>query len=289
VNDRPTLNLRDVRRRFDKAAASFDSADFVHAVTRKGIFERLLPLVVDAKRVLDLGSATGGAGVQLRKHFGRAHIVSLDISHNMLSKSRRKRERFSFSRSSFVQANASALPFKDQSIDFVFSNLLLPFVDKPELIFGEVARVLQKGGVFAFATLGPDSLLEIRRAWRRVDDHVHVNRFLDMHDVGDALVRSGLRDPVLDVDRLSVHYDDATRLFADLTSVGARNTLQQRNRSLVGKQHFNRMLDALAGDSGGGKIKLDLELVYGHCWGGGARMGPENYTIDASNISRRRG
>jgi len=289
VNDRPTINLRDVRRRFDRAATSFDSADFVHAVTREGLFERLLPLVVDAKRILDLGSATGSAGVQLRKHFGGAHIVSLDISHNMLRKSRRRRSRFSFSRSSFVQANASSLPFKNRSIDFVFSNLLLPFVDKPELVFEEVARVLQKGGVFAFATLGPDSLLEISRAWSRVDDHAHVNRFLDMHDVGDALVRSGLRDPVLDIDRLSVQYGDATRLFADLTSVGARNTLQQRNRSLVGKRRFNMMLGALAGDPGDGTIKLDLELVYGHCWGGGAKMDPANYAIDASHIPRRRG
>lgn len=289
MNDRPTLNLRDVRRRFDKAAASFDSADFVHAVTREGLLERILPLVVDAKRVLDLGSATGSSGVQLRKHFGGAHIVSLDISHNMLSKSRRKRARFSFSRSSFVQANASALPFKDESIDFVFSNLLLPFVDKPELVFEQVARVLRKGGVFVFATLGPDSLLEIRRAWSHVDDHVHVNRFLDMHDIGDALVRSGLRDPVLDVDRLSVQYGDATRLFDDLTNVGARNALQQRNRSLVGKRRFNKMVGALAGAPGDGTIKLDLELVYGHCWGGGARMDPSNYAIDASHIPRRRG
>jgi len=207
----------------------------------------------------------------------------------MLSKSRRKRSRFSFSRSSYVQANASSLPFKDQSIDFVFSNLLLPFVDKPELVFEEVARVLQKGGVFTFATLGPDSLLEISRAWSRVDNHAHVNRFLDMHDIGDALLRSGLRDPVLDVDHLSVQYHDAARLFADLTSVGARNTLQQRSRSLVGKRRFNKMVGALAGNPGDSTIKLDLELVYGHCWGGGARMDPANYAVDASRIPRRRG
>jgi len=288
VNDKPTINLRDLRRRFDNAAASFDSADFVHTVTRDGLFDRLVPVVVDAKRVLDLGSATGRAGPQLRKHFGGAHIVSLDISRNMLSKSRRKRSWYSFSRSSFVQACASALPFNDQSIDFVFSNLLLPFVDNPELVFEEVARVLQKGGLFAFATLGPDSLLEIRQAWSRVDDHVHVNRFLDMHDIGDALVRSGLRDPVLDVDRLSVQYADVNRLFGDLTSVGARNSLQQRDRSLLGKQRFNRMLGALAGDPGDGTIELNLELVYGHCWGGGTKMDATNYAIDASRIPRRR-
>ncbi len=180
------------------------------------------------------------------------------------------------------------LPFKDESIDFVFSNLMLPCTDSPELVFEEVARVLRKGGAFAFATLGPDSLLEISRAWAGLDEHAHVNRFLDMHDIGDALVRSGLRDPVLDVDRLVVSYDTPEKMFADLTAVGARNTLQQRDRSLGGKHRFATMLSALRDSGDGNEIRLELELVYGHCWGGGARIEPSNYRIDASRIPRRR-
>ena len=288
MNDRPKLNLRDLRRRFDSAASTFDSADFVHAVTREGLFARLAPLILDPKTILDLGSATGSAAQRLRKRFRRAHIVSLDISHNMLRQAIGKRPRFSFSRYSDLQANALNLPLKDQSIDFVFSNLLLPCTDNPELVFQEVARVLRKGGVFAFASLGPDSLLEVSRAWSGLDGYAHVNRFPDMHDIGDALVRSGLRDPVLDVDRLSVSYDNPEKLFADLTDVGARNALQQRNRSLVGKHRFREMQRALAHGGGDTKIGLELELVYGHCWGSGARMDPANYRIDASEIERRR-
>lgn len=291
VNDKQTLNLKDVRRRFDSAAASFDSADFVHSVTRDGLFARLEPLVFDADSVLDLGSATGSAEQQLRKRFGRAHIVSLDVSHEMLCQGIRNRpwlSRALYSRSSPVQADAASLPFIDQSIDFVFSNLLLPCVDRPDVVFAEVARVLRKDGVFAFATLGPDSLLEIRRAWNSVDEHAHVNHFLDMHDIGDSLVRSGLRDPILDVDRLSVNYTSSGKLFADLTNVGARNALRRRNRSLVGKRRFKKMVDALAGERGHGEISLELELVYGHCWGGGA-SDTTSYRIDASRIPMRRG
>ena len=288
VNDRPKLNLRDVRRRFDSAAATFDSADFVHAVTREGLFARLAPLVLDANTILDLGSATGSAGKDLRERFRRAHIISLDISRRMLCQGISKRPRFSFSRSSHVQANALRLPFIDQSVDFVFSNLLLPCTDSPELVFDEVARVLRKGGVFAFATLGPDSLLEISRAWSGLDGYAHVNRFLDMHDIGDALVRAGLRDPVLDVDRLTVSYDNPEKLFADLTDVGARNALQQRNRSLVGKHRFREMLSALTDGDGDARVGLGLELVYGHCWGGGTRVDPSNFRIDASRIPLRR-
>lgn len=278
------LNKRDVRRQFDRAAASFDSADFVHRVTRDGLLERLRPLRVRADTILDLGAATGNTTEPLRKRFNGARIVSLDLSHDMLREATRKRRWFS--RTSFVQADAEKLPFPDESFDVVFSNLLLPWLSDPATALAEVARVLRKDGVFVFATLGPDSLLQLSRAWSRVDGGAHVNRFLDMHDIGDALVRAGLADPVLDVDRLTVKYADPARLFRDLTRTGARNALQQRGRGLLGRQAFEKLLDELR--SGGNGIAIELELVYGHCWGTGPRSEPTNYRIDAAQIRRRR-
>lgn len=291
MNPKPTPIPRDVRRRFDRAASNFDSVDFVHAVTRDGLFARLEPLVLDAKKILDLGSATGAASQQLRQRYGRPHIVSLDISGSMLRQGLRKqswRSRVTGRRSSHVQANASRLPFQDSSFDMIFSNQLLPFVDEVTAVFAEANRVLREGGVFAFATLGPDSLLEIRRAWSTVDQRAHVNHFPDMHDIGDAAVRSGLRDPVLDVDRLTVRYQSYRKLFADLTSAGARNALRDRNKSLVGRDRFGQMVSALQGGPTSAKIELDLELVYGHCWGGGVRQEPSNYRIAPTDIPRRR-
>ena len=132
-----------------------------------------------------------------------------------------------------------------------------------------------------------ERLRELDAAWATIDTHRHVNLFPDMHDIGDALVRAGLRDPVLDVDRLTVSYEDANNLFADLTSIGARNALRARNPSLVGKRHFSSMIEALKDASGGAEISLDLELVYGHCWGGGGRSDATDYRIDATSIPRR--
>ena len=279
-----TLNKRDVRRQFDRAAASFDSADFVHRVTRDGLLERLRPLRVEARTVLDLGAATGNTTDSLRKRFSGARVVSLDLSRNMLREARGKRRWFS--RTSFVQADAESLPLSDASFDVVFSNLLLPWLSDPATALTEVARVLRKDGVFVFATLGPDSLLQLSRAWSRVDAGPHVNRFLDMHDIGDALVGAGLADPVLDVDRLTVQYADATRLFRDLTRTGSRNALMQRRRGLLGRGRFEKLLAELHG--GGDGIAIELELVYGHCWGTGPRNEPANYKISAEEIGHRR-
>jgi malonyl-CoA O-methyltransferase len=279
------LNAKHIRRRFERAASSFDSADFVHAATREGLFARIEPLLVDAKVVVDLGTATGSAIRTLEKRFKPARVIAVDVAHNMLLKAKAKKAWLS--KTGFAQTSAAALPLANESVDVIFSNLLLPWLDDPTPVFSEVARVLRKGGVFAFATLGPDSLQEIRRAWAAVDDCPHVNRFADMHDLGDGLVNAGLRDPVLDVDRLSVNYESCDRLFADLTSVGARNTWQQRASALTGKARFAGMVAALNSAAAGSKVQLDLELVFGHCWGAGPKSDPSNYRIDPAQIPIR--
>lgn len=283
-NQSSGLRDRDVRRRFDRAAGSFDAADFVHGVTRDGLLDRLRPMTAGAALVVDLGAATGSAIPLLQKRFRRARVVAVDSSLCMSELARRKRTLLS--KRYAVVGDARALPFADASVDVVFSNLLLPWLDRPDSVFAEIARVLRKDGLFAFSTLGPDSLVEIRQAWQAVDGEAHVGRFPDMHDVGDALVRAGLRDPVLDVDRLAVSYRSSEALFRDLTSVGARNSLRQRHQGLMGRNRLRNFVDALFGK--GAKCSLTLELVYGHCWGGGARRAGGEISVDAAQIPLRR-
>ena len=286
------LRQQDIRRRFDNAAATFDDVDFVHAVTRNGVLARLEPVVLDASVILDLGSATGATGRQLRKRFRRTRVVSVDLSAAMLRQAQQRKTWFT--RSSFVQADACQLPFRDACFDLVVANQLLPWIPDPQLLFGEAARVLKKGGLFAFATLGPDSLQEIANAWAKAEvasklaPASHVNAFADMHDIGDGLVRAGLRDPVLDVDRLTVSYESTGKLLDDLTRAGARNSLAARTRGLTGKHGFRAMARALETATPGPGLSLELELVYGHCWGGEQRDKAGDVRIAAKGIPLRR-
>lgn len=241
---------------------------------------------MDAKVVVDLGSATGAATQALAKRFRGSRVLAVDLSNAMLQRCRARKSWFS--KVSVVQADATALPFANQSVDVVFANLLLPWISDPADVAAEVARVLRKDGLFVFATLGPDSLLELRTAWHELDDYQHVNRFLDMHDVGDALLRAGLRDPVLDVDRLTISYNDAAGVFRDLSAAGARNALQHRNPTLLGKNRFLTMRNRLEASRDSAGINLGLELVYGHCWGSGPRQSGASVRIDASSIPLRK-
>lgn len=274
-----------LHRRFDRAARSFERSDFVFQRARDGLMERISPVVVDAACILDLGCATGRGSRMLSRKYRKSRIVSIDQSAAMLA--RCKSDRPWLSKRSEVRGDALHLPFRAGSIDIVFANLLLPWIDDQLACLREVARVLRKDGLFAFSTLGPDSFDTLRDAWRAVDDTTHVRRFEDMHDTGDALLHAGLRDPVLDVDYLDVSYADPDALFRDLSDSGARNSLAGRRGTLTGKARLEDFRRALFGEDGATPLHVNIELVFGHAWGGGQGSSGE-YRIDPASIPRRR-
>lgn len=285
--DTETPRQRDVQRRFDRSADDSDAAEFLFATSRAGLLERLQPMQLKVERVLILGAGKGALNRELGKRFRGSQLFGLDLSHNMLQHNRRAGSLFS--RNRVLQANAQAIPLKDGSMDVVIANLLLPWIaDLPQLLH-DVARVLRKDGLFAFSALGPDSLRELRNAFEG-DEAAHVREFADMHNLGDTLVREGLRDPVLDIDHLHLEYTDTRALFRDLTVTGARNTLAGRRRTLTGKQRFGRVKDALQSQFHEQRLRLTLEMVYGHAWGGGPLPKDGEFSFSVDDLrGRRRG
>jgi malonyl-CoA O-methyltransferase len=287
MTDGPTITRRkDLRRRLDKAAASFDDADYVHRRCFEALIERMAPLVIEPTSILDLGSATGTGSRELGRRFRRARVVSVDLSAGMLRRARGERSRFSRIRE--VQADAMQLPFLDGTFDLLFANLLLPWITDLPGCLAEVNRVLRTGGLFLFSTLGAGSLASLREAWAAIDPDAHVTEFADMHDVGDALMGAGLSDPVLDVDPLTVTFASAGRLYGDLSACGARNSLVGRRRSLTGTGRWRQFEALLDEGSDSGRLAVQLELVYGHAWGSGRRPPGGEFHVEPATIGRRR-
>lgn len=285
MNDPATPRPRDVRRRFDRAADRYDDADFLARQAGDALLERLQPVQLDARRVLNLGAATGRYSALLGKRFPKARVLSLDLSRGMLDRARERRP--FLSRRAELQASAEALPLAGGSMDAVLANLVLPWLGDPARLFGEAARVLRKEGLFAFSTLGPDSLAELRALFGDDGDR-HVRPFVDMHDLGDALLKAGLRDPVLDVDRLTVRYDRRERLMRDLEANGARNSLKGRRRTLTGRRRWDRFSHALDAALADGGMELTFELVYGHAFGSGGSPTSGEFRFDVADLVTRR-
>jgi malonyl-CoA O-methyltransferase len=142
----------------------------------------------------------------------------------------------------------------------------LQWVDPLPQALAEFHRVLNIGGLVMFTTFGPDTLGELRRAFAAADATAHVNRFLDMHDVGDMLVQAGFADPVMDMEMITMTYADAAALMRDLKAIGAQNARSDRRRSLTGRRRWQRMLAALEEFRRDGRLPASFEVVYGHAW-----------------------
>ncbi len=260
--------------RFDKhrIAASFDRAADGYeerAVLQKTVTGRLIArldlVTLKPGWVLDVGAGTGGSARALASRYRKARVLQLDLSRRMLQISRR-RGPWLFSRHHYFQADAEALPIAAGAIDLVFSSLVLQWCNDLDRVFAESARVLAPNGLFIFATLGPDTLRELRTSWAAADGNIHVNTFFDMHDIGDAVVRAGLEGVVMDVEHVTMTYPDCLSLMHDLKSLGAHNMNEDRHRGLTGKTRFRAMQAAYEQYRHEGRLPSTYEIVYGHGW-----------------------
>ncbi len=271
---RPLLPAaRDVRRSFDHAAATYDDHAFLQREIADRLFERLDYIRLAPKRVLELGCGTGYASRKLQARFPNVPLIALDIAPTMCAYAQRQTPtRSLLSRlfgtrmgPSFLCADAQQLPLGNESVDFIVSNLTLQWCDV-EQVASEAARTLSPSGLLMFTTFGPDTLKELRSAFRAVDDKPHVNTFVDMHDVGDMLVAAGFADPVMDQETITITYTDLKTLLRELKGIGAHNVLPGREAGLMGKQRWQRLVTAYDAFRRDGKIPATYEVVYGHAW-----------------------
>jgi len=265
-----SLHPGAVRRSFDKASAGYEATAVLQASVADELSGRLDPFELRPNVVLDLGAGTGRATAALKRKYRQALVIALDLAPGMLEEARRHQRLFH--RFQRVCGDANRLPFVDASVDIVFSSLMLQWCNL-DLAFAEVRRVLKPEGLFAFSTFGPDTLMELRAAWAEADQHHHVHPFMDMHDVGDALVRAGLMEPVLDVERIQLTYSDVMGLMRDLKGIGAHNLAPGRARGLTGKSRLQKMMAAYEAFRHNGRLPATYEVVYGVAWGAAGRRG----------------
>jgi malonyl-CoA O-methyltransferase len=263
------LDRGRLRASFDRASASYESAAGLQARVAAELLERLAVFAFEPRVVLDLGAGTGRVTRELKRRYRRALVIALDLAPGMLREARRHQQWWR--RFERVCGDALRLPLADASVDVVFSSLMLQWCEPLDTALAECRRVLKPDGFFAFSTFGPDTLHELRGAWASADGYNHVNHFVDVHEVGDALVRSGLMEPVLDVDRVEVGYPDALSLMRDLKAIGAHNVTAGRPRALVGRARLKRMQDAYEAFRRDDRLPATYEVIYGASWGAAGR------------------
>lgn len=286
--DEYQLDMRALRRAFDRASKTYAESAVVQAELRARLLERLDLVKLIPQCVLDLGAASGQSTRLLKQRYPKAHVLGVDLSEAMLREARG--EQSFFKRFDRVAMDAHALALKDASVDLVFSNLMLAWCNHPDQVFRETSRVLKPAGLFMFTSLGPDTLREVREGFRQIDQRTHVHRFIDMHDLGDALMRTGFLEPVMDTERLTVTFPSASALFRELKLSGSTNLTCGRRRGLLGREALLEVQSNLESQPNAAGLRVTLEVVYGHAWRGTPRApsGPRTeIAVPLSQIRKR--
>ncbi len=276
-----------VRRSFDRASIHYDAAAVLQKEIRSRLLQRLDLVKLDTGLIVDLGAGTAHACKTLQQIFPGSQVIALDIAEGMLrvAHGHNKNTRL-------LCADAKRIPLPDNSVELVFCNLMLQWCNDLDDIFHEVRRVLRPQGLFSFTTFGPDTLRELRDTWAAIDDYSHVNRFIDMHNIGDALVRIGLCEPVMDAEYFTLTYDRVIDLMRDLKAIGAHNMTDGRARGLTGRKRLQKLEAGYEKYRSDDRLPATYEVVFGQAWaptpGEGVSMQDGEARVSLRDIALRR-
>jgi len=275
------IDKKMMRRAFSRAAADYDATAVLQREVCTRMLERLDYIRLQPEKLLDAGSGTGWGGRKLAEKYPAATVISLDIAIGMLQNARSHSGWWQklFGGVRQLCADVEALPLASDSVDMVWSNLAVQWCNDLPGTFVELQRVLKTEGLLMFSTFGPDTLKELRQAFRGVDEHSHLNRFADMHDIGDMLVQAGFSEPVMDMEYMTLTYDDVRGVLQDLKAIGAHNATAGRGQGLMGKNAWARLLENYEKLRRDGKLPATYEVIYGHAWKPAARVNRDGAAI----------
>lgn len=266
------LDKKQLRTAFERAASGYDQAAVLQREISNRMLSRLEYIKYRPEVILDAGSGTGYGSQQLAKRYPSSQLIAIDIAYAMLLQARpnsawwQRILPLQQQHSHYVCADIEQFPIKNDSVGLIWSNLALQWCNDLNRTFAEMHRILRTDGLLMFSTFGPDTLKELRQSFAKTDSYRHVNRFVDMHDIGDLLVNNRFSTPVMDMEYITLTYDEVISVMRDLKAIGAHNVIRGRQQGLMGKKRWQQAIDAYETLRREGKLPATFEVVYGHAW-----------------------
>ena len=248
-----------IRESFNRRANTYDSYGIIQKEVADRVFDRLSAIKIQPNLILDLGCGTGFLTQKISALYPDAKIISLDFSEKMLRICRSK-----VNHTSPVCADIENIPIKESCFDLIISSLTFHWATDLYGTFLKTHQLLKNNGCFLFSSIGPDTLFELRAALNKVDSSERVNRFIDMHHYGDALLKIGFSDPVVDNEKIIVEYKSFSDVLKSLKKIGA-NTVEKVSDKKLSKNNYRTARDSYKMNKNT-NYPVTYEVLYGLAW-----------------------
>jgi malonyl-CoA O-methyltransferase len=254
------IDKQAVADSFSKAASHYDQ----FAQLQRDIGTQLLNsvLVLDKQspiEVVDLGCGTGYFSEKLSSQFPHATLTCFDLSGAMLAQVKKRH----ISNVTFQQGDIDLLPFMDNSLDLIYSNLVVQWSDDLALCVTQIKNCLKKGGQAYISTLVNGTLNELTQAWKTVDGNRHTNEFLTLASIKSILSQIGFCEVQVSTETRTLFYNNVIEVMRALKGIGANHVHFHQNVPASGRKLI-KQLEAgyLPYQNENGFLKLTYQVCY---------------------------
>ena len=268
-----------ILKSFDAKSSSYDEYSFVQKEVSERMIKRLKFLKSKPLNILDIGCGTGYLSDLISQYLPNSNIVCMDFSYEMVSQCKSKNIKLEP-----LVADAEYMPFKASTFDLVISSFTLHWCQQIDKIFSDIFRILKNDGNFMFTTVGPDTLKELRNAYKLIDNYEHINTFDDMHTYGDILLSSGFHDPVMDVERLIIEYKNFNEVLQSLRKTGASTVIYNESKFTT-KKSLKNLENHYKKNNKNALFPVTYEMIYGVAWKKSAQNPKNNEVVIPIKIS----
>lgn len=254
-----------------RRAEQAPQAPWLHGEVARRMAGRLAVVRARPVRIIDWWAAAGGAGAALRAQYPQALVEAVEPTDPLLQRSRLAARGPWWSPRRLLTASVAGRredePLPEAAAQLLWANMMLHWSADPAATLARWHTALAVEGFVMFSCFGPDTLRELRALYRRLGEPPPAHAFIDMHDLGDAMVHAGFADPVMDMERITLTWADAPSALAELRTLGG-NASAQRHPGLRTPRWRARLLASLETELAGpdGRLHLTFEIVYGHAF-----------------------
>jgi malonyl-CoA O-methyltransferase len=250
------LDKTSIKKSFGNASQTYDNVAALQRKIGRDLLHHFLPENLTGT-VVDLGCGTGFLTQTLLSHCENADLIALDLALPMLQLTCEKIG----TTINYVCCDAESLALAENSVNTLFSNVALQWCFPIDNALRELQRVLKQDGTLIFSTFGSQTLCELKKAWKNVDNFAHVNEFYTPKMLQFALEKAGFCHVEILTKSYISCYDSVLDLMRELKQIGAHNVNVTRKKSVTTKSTLAQMM-ANYPQKTSGKIHATFEVVF---------------------------